>query len=123
MRRITATVEATPMLGDTPTPLATSVLELLPLPEVSALSESQRRGATCAWGCGSTLTAETARDLGEQPGPDGGAVFLRGCVKETARHAMNALFDHTPLCEQCVDKPDGCDLGTALRRLTRGGWL
>ncbi|MGW4602752.1 hypothetical protein ACWENS_05680 [Streptomyces sp. NPDC004532] len=87
------------------------------------LSEAQQRGADCVW-CGVPLTAETAVDLGERRVrvlDEHVTVFPRGCRRDAAANAYRALFDHAPYCEQCVDAPDRCDTGMALRRLMREG--
>lgn len=110
---------------DTSTDTGSSeVLALLPLPSLDGLSEQQVRGKACLW-CGVTLAAETAVDLGPRVTKRAGSEvrwFPRGCRKDTARQAMTALYDHAPQCEQCVDRPEGCETGAGLRRLTRGGW-
>lgn len=107
------------MPGETPAS-TTSVLELLPLPEVPSLSDAQLRGATCVW-CDSVLTAETARDLGERPHPDGGTWFPRGCAGDVRRAARLHYSVHPRTCEQCVDDRTLCDTQRALRRLALEG--
>lgn len=105
------------MPGDTARPAnSASALELLPLPKVQDLSASKLRGATCAW-CNTPLTAETARDLGERPAPDGGTMFPRGCTRCVNGAARDTYLKHHRTCEQCVDDPTLCDTHRALRRL------
>jgi hypothetical protein len=83
---------------------------------VSALTALQVRGAACVW-CATTLTIETAVDLGERRGPGGVAVFPRGCNSCVRAAALRTYGVHTDTCEQCVDNPILCDIRRALRRL------
>ena len=85
-----------------PTPLRTdsSALLMLPLPQVLGLSPEKRRGAACAW-CSERLTAETARDLGERPAPDGGTLFPRGCTPCVAAEARRVIRLHPRSCRTC----------------------
>jgi hypothetical protein len=90
---------------------------------VGTLTGQQQRGADCVW-CGTTLTAETAVDLGERRIRVLGrhvSAFPRGCRSCTRKHAYRALLDHAALCEQCTDDASGCETGTALSRLVREG--
>jgi hypothetical protein len=91
-------------------------LALLPLPSVSVLSETQRRGAVCVW-CQTRLTIETAVDLGERTGPADVRVFPRGCPDCVRAAALRTYGVHADTCEQCVDNPILCDTRRALRRL------
>jgi hypothetical protein len=95
----------------------------LPLPGVGTLSAAQQRGAGCVW-CGTTLTAETAVDLGERRIrvlDRYVTTFPRGCRPCTSRHAYRALLAHAACCEQCVDDNGQCETGSALHRLLREG--
>lgn len=96
------------------------VLGLLTLPEPSDLTAAQLRGAVCVW-CSNPLTAETARDLGERPAPDGGVMFPRGCPKCVRSAAVRAYNTHPRSCEQCVDDPTLCDTRRSLRRTSLEG--
>lgn len=107
------------MPGETPAP-TTSVLELLPLPKVSDLSEARRRGATCVW-CDTPLTAETARDLGERPAPDGGQLFPRGCSPCVRRTAVRVHNVHPRTCPRCADNKGPCYTRRALHSLAMEG--
>lgn len=94
---------------------------MLSVPGLTGLTEAQLRGASCIW-CDIRLTADTAVDLGERRHRrlDGHySTFPRGCHDCTLREALEALFNHAPLCEQCVDEARGCDTAVALRRLMR----
>jgi len=97
------------------------VLALLAVPALDELSEEQVRGAACVW-CGTTLTTDTAVDLGERKHKrlDGSySTFPRACRPDAHTAAYSALLDHAPRCEQCVDDASGCETGLALRRLMR----
>ncbi|MET8955223.1 hypothetical protein ACWEO4_32000 [Streptomyces sp. NPDC004393] len=103
-----------------------SIAALLPLPEHNSLSEEQVRGAECVWGCGKTLTAETAVELPERRIRNLDTyidTFPRGCRPCTGRRALKALYNHCPVCEQCVDNVAECEIGRTLRRFTRGAFL
>ncbi|MFH8805463.1 hypothetical protein ACH4F6_38980 [Streptomyces sp. NPDC017936] len=78
-----------------------SALLMLPLPQVIGLSDPQRRGAACVW-CGTGLTAETARDLGERPAPDGGLLFPRSCTPCACKEARRVFALHTRSCRRCT---------------------
>ncbi len=114
------------MAHDTESPVAgASTLALMPLPDHNEMSEGQIRGADCAW-CGKSLTAETAVDLGERRIRSLDThfdTFPRGCKPCTAKHAYQTLFDHCPMCEQCVDNSAECVTGRELRRLAKGAHL
>lgn len=99
---------------------ATTVLDILPLPKTSLLSDAQLRGAQCAW-CATVLTAETAHDLGERPAPNGGSMFPRGCGQCVRTAAVRLYNLHSRSCEQCVDDPTLCDTRRGLRRLALEG--
>lgn len=101
-------------------PPAINALELLPLPDPEALTDAQRRGKDCVW-CGIALNAETARDLGERPAPDGVVMFPRGCGACTRKAAVLVYNGHSRTCEQCVDDPTLCETRRALRRLSLAG--
>ncbi|MGW2936926.1 hypothetical protein ACWDA7_34910 [Streptomyces sp. NPDC001156] len=93
----------------------------VPLPGVGDLGEQQQRGAACVW-CGTSLTAETAVDLGERRIrvlDSHVTVFPRGCGPCTAEAALRSLHDHAPGCDLCVAEAGSCDVGVALRRLMR----
>ncbi|MGW2933308.1 hypothetical protein ACWDA7_15895 [Streptomyces sp. NPDC001156] len=95
----------------------------LPLPGVGDLSKQQQRGAACVW-CKTTLTAETAVDLGERRIrvlDSHVAAFPRGCGPCTAEAALRALHDHAPGCDECVADAGSCETGVKLRRLMREG--
>jgi hypothetical protein len=100
---------------------------MLPLPQYLGLSDAQRRGTVCVW-CSEPLTAETARDLGERPAPDGTRMWPRGCtpcVHTTARRIYNLHARHCARClrntEPCPDRRALHDLALEGRR--RGGQL
>lgn len=96
-------------------------LTLLTLPALDGLSKEQVRGAACIW-CGTSLTADTAVDLGERRHKrlDGRySTFPRACHRCVHDAAYGVLMDHAPSCEQCVDDAAGCDMAVALRRLMR----
>lgn len=73
----------------------------------------------CVWG-GESLTAATAVTVGECEHV-GRRVFLRGCRRDVARHAMSALFDHSTGPKACVGcrEGGGCPTGRALNLLLR----
>jgi hypothetical protein len=98
----------------------TEVLALLELPALDALTKRQTEGGDCVW-CATPLTAETAVDLGERTDTDGTHRFPRACHPCTGTAAYRALLDHGPVCEQCVDNADQCEVGRGLRRLIREG--
>jgi hypothetical protein len=101
----------------------TEVLALLDLPPINSLSQDQVRGYTCVWD-GIALTPSTAVDLGPRKFKRVGepvSWFPRGCRSCTGTAAYRALLDHGPLCEQCVDNADHCQVGRGLRRLIREG--
>lgn len=104
----------------TSTPTSIDVLDLLPLPKTTTLTAEQLRGAVCAW-CSSALTAETARDLGERPAPNGGVMFPRGCPGCVRSQAVHVYNGHSRSCEQCVDDPTLCDTRRGLRRAALEG--
>lgn len=106
---------------DASTTQTIDALTLLALPALDGLSKEQVRGAACIW-CATTLTADTAVDLGERRHKrlDGHySTFPRACRPCTHDAADAALMDHAPRCEQCVDDAAGCELAVALRRLMR----
>lgn len=96
----------------------TAPAPLLPLPGYSTLTEEQRRGATCVWD-GTPLTTPTAIDLGEQQAGDGTHWFPRACRPCTLPRAMQALQEHSGMCEPCVDDYTQCPTGVGLVRLVR----
>jgi hypothetical protein len=98
-------------------------LALLPLPALTNLTEPQVRGQACVWDS-IPLTPDTAVNLGPRRMKrlDGHFDwFPRGCKRCTGVAALRTLHDHAPLCEQCVDNPDVCQVGLILRRLIRDG--
>ncbi|MFD5491570.1 hypothetical protein ACFWH4_01180 [Streptomyces sp. NPDC127091] len=101
-------------IGVTPT-----AVQALDLPQLASLTPDQARGAICVWGS-ERLTAEIAVDLGEQSGPEG-HWFPRACRDCAAARAHRALFEHAPMCEQCVDDAGRCEISLALYRLVRQG--
>ncbi|MFF3330902.1 hypothetical protein ACFYWX_15265 [Streptomyces sp. NPDC002888] len=111
-------------MSDAAQGIAPEALALLALPALDTLTEDQSRGRTCVWG-DEDLTAETAVDLGERViQPDGSTPpvrwFPRGCRGCVAKRALDALFDHAPQCEPCVQEPSECAVGRGLARLVRG---
>ena len=116
--------ERAELLGPaTATPDA-DVLALLTVPAFATMSDDQVRGKTCAW-CGIFLAPETAVDLGVRRLrilDQHVSRFPRGCRQCTGQAAYNALFDHAPMCEQCVDNAAGCETGRGLRRLVKEGF-
>lgn len=93
----------------------TSALLMLPLPQVIGLTDPQRRGAVCVW-CKEALTAETARDLGERPAPDGTRIWPRGCTPCVCAEARRVFRLHPRTCRTC-DTGMRCDDQQALRAL------
>ena len=103
---------------------ALDALAILPLPDHNSLSQQQVRGTACVW-CGVALAPDTAVDLGERRIrvlDDHVTTFPRGCRQCTGQAAYNALFDHSPMCEQCVNNAAGCETGRQLRRLVKEGF-
>jgi len=99
--------------------LTAAALDALPVPGLDRLSERQLAGHVCLWG-GESLTVGTAVTVGECEHA-GRRVFLRGCRRDVARHAMGALFDHSTggkACEACREGGD-CPTGRALNLLLR----
>ncbi|MFS4105142.1 hypothetical protein [Streptomyces sp. PD-S100-1] len=107
--------------------------EALDLPAPEDLTPAQTRGAVCVW-CEVQLTVATAIDLGprmglppgDEPNPDEPDKNLmrwypRACTRCTADRAHRALYEHVPLCEQCVDEAALCPVGRTLYRLVREG--
>ena len=101
-------------------PTSVGVLDLLALPKTYTLSDAQLRGTVCVW-CSRTLTAETARDLGERPAPAGGTMFPRGCPDCVRSQAVRTYNGHSRSCEQCADDPTLCDTRRGLRRASLEG--
>jgi hypothetical protein len=91
---------------------------LLALPAVDELSDTQVRGSACVW-CAVVLSPKTAVDLGQRTGDV--TWFPRGCRPCAGIRAYEALLDHAPTCEQCVDDGRLCTTGVGLRRLVREG--
>lgn len=107
------------MSTDTAT-TTSEVLALLDLPPLAKLTDAQARGAVCVWDATeATLTGEAAIDLGERH--DQRLWFPRACHHHTAERAYQALMDHAPACEQCVDDAGSCETGVGLRRLMKDG--
>ena len=103
---------------------STNVLAILTVPAFSTMSDDQVRGRSCAW-CGVTLAPETAVDLGARHIrilDQRVSRFPRGCRQCTGKAAYEALLDHAPMCEQCVDNAAGCETGRELRRLVKEGF-
>lgn len=97
-----------------------SALPMLPLPQVIGLSDAQRRGAECVW-CSTTLTAETARDLGERPTSEGVRIWPRGCTPCVCAEARRVFSLHSRKCRTCIDNREPCDDRRALRDLALEG--
>lgn len=93
-------------------------LALLPLPDLTRLTEQQRCGTACVWD-GVPLPAD-AVGLGQHT-IDGRVAFLRGCRLCVRAHVNGTDAAHRLMCEQCVDDQVGdrtvCETGRALRRL------
>ncbi|MFJ4624212.1 hypothetical protein [Streptomyces sp. NPDC088812] len=94
-------------------------LGLLPLPDLSSLSELQLAGRVCIWS-GEALNAATAVALGERQ-HDGRTVYLRASRTAVSAAALGALFDHTTGDEPCPDcrQHPICETGRALNRVIR----
>lgn len=97
-----------------------SALPMLPLPQFLGLSDDQRRGANCVW-CSESLTAETARDLGERPSPDGTRMWPRGCTPCVREEALRVSRIHTRHCPRCIRNTEACPDRRALRDLALEG--
>lgn len=103
-----------------------AVLELLALPAREGLTDDQARGRACVW-CGrEPLTVATSADLGEQTSVVPGSAsaihwYPRACRPCAAERAHKALFQHAPMCEQCVDEAGRCEVSLILYRLVREG--
>ncbi|MFD5656902.1 hypothetical protein [Streptomyces hirsutus] len=97
-----------------------SALPMLPLPQVLGLSYAQRRGAECVW-CSTPLTAETARNLGERPTPEGVRIWPRGCTPCTRTAARRVASLHTDSCQRCIRNEERCPDRRALRDLALEG--
>jgi hypothetical protein len=94
-------------------------LALLPLPDLTRLTEQQRCGTACVWD-GVPLPAD-AIGLGQHT-IDGRLAFLRGCRLCVRAHVLGTDAAHRLMCEQCVDDQAAdddavCETGRALRRL------
>ncbi|GGV76504.1 hypothetical protein GCM10010294_42880 [Streptomyces griseoloalbus] len=103
-----------------PTALRTddsSALPMLPLPQVLGLTDEQRRGAVCVW-CSKSLTAETARDLGERPTPGGTRIWPRGCTPCICAEARRVISIHSRSCRAC-GAGERCADRAALHALAR----
>lgn len=104
-----------------------TALSLLLLPALDGLSDDQTRGAVCVWGRDEDrLTAETAVHFGEHLSSLHGSTspmrwFPRGCKACTGVAAFRALYEHAPVCKQCVEEAENCETGRALWRLIREG--
>jgi hypothetical protein len=97
----------------------TAVANLLPLPDLTGLTDQQQRGSACTFdGRHTSLTATTAVDLGEQT-TGGITLFLRACKACTQAQALHTLQTHSGTCEQCVDDYTQCPTGVGLVRLVR----
>lgn len=92
-------------------------LALLPLPDLSTLSEKQRRGALCVWD--STPLGPDATDLGQRQADDGRTIFPRSCCPCMRAHVRGSAAAHKAMCEQCVDGHADCETDQALQRLVR----
>jgi hypothetical protein len=90
---------------------------MLPLPQYLGLTDAQRRGAVCVW-CREPLTAETARNLGERPAPDGTRMWPRGCTPCVCTEARRIASLHPRRCRTC-DTGKQCDDRDALYALAR----
>lgn len=100
--------------------MTAAVLDLLPLPDLDALTDQQRRGAICVWDSRhGVLTTTTAVDLGEYPAGDGTVCFLRACKACAQRFALEALQIHSGSCEPCAIDHTQCPPGLALVRMVR----
>lgn len=114
-------------MSDTDTRPDSTALPMLPLPQFLGLSDEQRRGAVCVW-CNESLTAETARDLGERPAPDGTRMWPRGCTPCVIDEARRISRLHGRYCLVCIRNTEACPDRRALRDLAlegrrRGGEL
>lgn len=98
-----------------------SILELLPLPKTSTLSDAQRRGVSCVW-CGIVLTSKTARGLGQRPAPGGGVFFPRGCPSCVRSEAAHVYTVHSrSWCPRCTSSRTECGTRRGLERVSREG--
>jgi hypothetical protein len=104
VRRITVTVDGSMA---TRAERAASALPMLPLPNTRTLAGEQLRGAACVW-CAAPLTGESARDLGERPGPDGVTIFPRGCADCVRKEARRVYRLHKRGCERCIRNEEAC---------------
>lgn len=94
-------------------------IALLPLPDLTRLSEQQINGTICVWD-GATL-GPTAIDLGQRRVGQRTA-FPRACRTCMSAKAQEAAEQHADMCESCVDIPladnaPTCYTARALRRL------
>lgn len=105
-------------MSDTASRTPADATRLLTIPDLSGLLASQVRGATCVW-CETILDAATAVAFGEPRDSDGITTFPRACRACVHQQAYLTLLDHAPTCEPCVDDPDACTTGVALRALMR----
>ncbi|OXS31198.1 hypothetical protein CHR28_32170 [Streptomyces sp. XY006] len=94
-------------------------LALLPLPNVSSLSQRQTEGTICVW-CGAGLIPYTARDLGSRPSPRGGQIFPRGCGKCVREKASDTYKLHVSHCDACL-RTEACPDRMGLRSLASQG--
>ncbi len=97
-----------------------AVLELLALPEFDGLDGDQIRGRACVW-CGCGPLTVTAVDFGVRMGSQCRRWYPRSCGPCAGEHAHRGLFQHAPMCEQCVDEAGQCTVGRILYRLIREG--
>jgi hypothetical protein len=100
------------------TPADADAIRLLTIPTLSRLLPGQVRGALCVW-CETILDTATAVAFGEPRDEHGVSTFPRGCRTCVHQQAYLTLLDHAPTCEPCVDDPDACSTGVALRALMR----
>lgn len=107
-------------MSDTDTRADSSALPMLPLPQFLGLSDEQRRGSVCVW-CSESLTAETARNLGERPAPDGTRMWPRGCTPCVREEARRIFRLHTRKCGVCIRNTEACPDRRALRDLALEG--
>ena len=99
---------------------ASSALPMRPLPQFLGLSDAQRRGTVCVW-CSQPLTAESARDLGERPAPDGTRMWPRGCSPCVQAAARRVFRLHNRHCACCIRNSEDCPDWHALRDLALEG--
>ena len=107
---------------DTRRDTTVEALALLPLPDLTRLTEQQRRGTACVWD-GVPLPAD-AVGLGQHT-IDGRTAFLRGCRLCVRAYVNGTAAAHRAMCVHCVAVADSrddatpCETAEALRRLVQ----